>query len=359
MQNVSRREYAGYARLQGFIHNGAVRHGAHPRSGTAPQLVLRQKSAGEEQRVTLVMLLRPRNRLPVLHPCKRDPADPLLSLNVHHRTAQLQRNSEILQTLHDVALESPGIGHQLGNAQDPGPLQCHAPCHDQTDIPGAEDDHPPSRQIPLHIDQSLGRARGVDAGRTRPRYVQRAPRPFPAAHGKDDRAGPDRQLPVLAIHGRNDAVSGDVQHHGIQPVRNSQRFHLIGIAGRIFRSRQLLLEGMQAKAVVNALVQDSPQLPVPFQNQDIPHAGLPRRQRRRHPRRAASDDCQLHRSHSLLLPTIHSDPAPAFVTRSMGIPSSLARSSMTLGPQKPPWHRPMPALVLRLTPSRLLAPGMR
>ena len=32
---------------------------------------------------------------------------------------------------------------------------------------------------------------------------------------------------------------------------------------------------------------------------------------------------------------------------------------MTRGLQKPAWHRPMPARVRRLTPSRLRAPGVR
>ncbi len=62
---------------------------------------------------------------------------------------------------------------------------------------------------------------------------------------------------------------------------------------------------------------------------------------------------------SLLTPTISSDPAPALVTALWSTPSSRARISITLGEQKPPWHRPIPARTRRFTPSTLRAPGTR
>ena len=43
----------------------------------------------------------------------------------------------------------------------------------------------------------------------------------------------------------------------------------------------------------------------------------------------------------------------------MGIPPYFSISSITRGAQKPPWHRPMPARVRRLTPSTVGLPSVR
>ena len=52
----------------------------------------------------------------------------------------------------------------------------------------------------------------------------------------------------------------------MQLIRNFQLLHLGNEAGGILRACQLLMEGMQTKTIVNALVQDTPQLIIPFQD---------------------------------------------------------------------------------------------
>ena len=115
--------------------------------------------------------------------------------------AELQGNVEIIEALDDVPLQSAGIGHQLRNHQNLGPLQGHAPGHDQADIAAAQDDHSAPRQEALDVHQPLGRTGRVNARRAEARDVQRAPAPLPAAHGQDDGGGFDFNQAVGAVDG--------------------------------------------------------------------------------------------------------------------------------------------------------------
>ena len=58
-----------------------------------------------------------------------------------------------------------------------------------------------------------------------------------------------------------------------------------------------------------------------------------------------------------VFPKTISEPFSFFRMAVSGKLSSLARISMTRGEQKPAWHRPIPALVLRFTPSNDFAPS--
>ena len=170
--------------------------------------------------------------------------DPLPALDVHHRMAELQRNAEVIEALDDVPLQSAGIGHQLRNHQNLGPLQGHAPGHDQADIAAAQDDHSAPRQEALNVHQPLGRTGGVNARRAEARDVQRAPAPLPAAHGQDDGGGFDFNQTVGAVDGGDLLVLADGQHHGVQLVGNAPVQYLPGKAGGVFRAGELLAEGV-------------------------------------------------------------------------------------------------------------------
>ena len=54
---------------------------------------------------------------------------------------------------------------------------------------------------------------------------------------------------------------------------------------------------------------------------------------------------------SFMTPVSRLEAPPAFVNSNGDLPSSLASISMVLGEQKPDWHLPIPALVLRFTAS--------
>lgn len=86
---------------------------------------------------------------------------------------------------------------------------------------------------------------------------------------------------------------------------------------------------------------------------------LPQRQRSCRPVRRLSLPHQ-HRSSlspPLIIPVSIFESPPFFVIFRGLFPSSLASISRTCGMQNPPWHRPMPLLVLLLIPSISTAPG--
>ena len=242
----------------------------------------------------------------------------------------------------DVPLQATGIGHQLGDNQHLGPLQGHAPGHDQADVAAAQNDHSPAGQKALDVHQPLGRARGIDTCRTEARDVQRAPAPLPAAHGQNHGGRFDFNQTVGAVDGGDLLVLGNGQHHGVQLIRDSPVQHLLRETGGVLRAGQFLAESVQAKAVVDALVQNTAQLIVPLQNQNAAAAGIIGRNGRRQTGGTAADDCYfvLHPSRtspilSLLTPTIRRDAPPHLVISAWLTPSSLARISITLGEQNP------------------------
>ena len=61
----------------------------------------------------------------------------------------------------------------------------------------------------------------------------------------------------------------------------------------VFRAGEFLMEGVEAEAVVDALVQDAAQFPVPFQHEDVPQTRLVGGHGCRQPRRTAADDDQI------------------------------------------------------------------
>ena len=77
--------------------------------------------------------------------------------------------------------------------------------------------------------------------------------------------------PSVAVHGGDRLVAGQVQHHGVQLVGDTELLRLLNEAGRVLGAGQLLLEGVQAEAVVDALVQNAAQLVVPLEDEQVLH----------------------------------------------------------------------------------------
>ena len=120
------------------------------------------------------MLLSAGDGASVFDLCQRDAGHTLLALNVHHGVAQLQRNAKIIEALHNIALQTAGIGHKLGNAEHLGTLQRHTARHNQADVAAAQNHNPPPGQVAFHIDKALRRARSEDTGGAVAGDVQRA-----------------------------------------------------------------------------------------------------------------------------------------------------------------------------------------
>ncbi len=155
---------------------------------------------------------------------------------------------------------------------------------------------------------------------------------------------------------------GNVHDHGVQLVFNLQVKGLIDKAVCVLGTGQLFLEGMKAETVVDALVQNAAQFLVTLNDEDAVRACLLGGHCSSQAGGTAADDYDIIGKHShycappfVLSSTILESP-PSFVIFSIGIPSSLLMISIVRGEQKPAWHLPMPARVLRLTPSRERAP---
>ncbi len=116
--------------------------------------------------------------------------------------------------------------------------------------------------------------------------------PLPAAHGQHHRFGLGNQQAVLAAdrgYRQGFPLALQVHHGGAEQVGDGQLLGPPDKPGGVLRAGKLLLKGVQAKAVVDALVQDAPQLLFPLQNQHILHPGLPGGNGGSQARRAAAD----------------------------------------------------------------------
>ena len=188
---------------------------------------------------------------------------------------------------------------------DLGPLQRHAAGHDETDVAAAQDDHVFAGQIALHVHQPLGGAGAVNAGGPGAGDVQGAPGPLPAAHGQHDGLGLDLNEPRLPSGDGQYPIFIDVQHHSAQQVGDFHSLHPVDEPLGVLRARQLLAEGVEAEAGVDALVEDTAQRLAPLDDENVLQARLPGGNGGCQPRRAAAYNSQLYLLHahaSLVMP---------------------------------------------------------
>ena len=219
-------------------------------------------------------------------------------MDVHHGGGEIQGDVKILQALDNVALQSAGVGEDLRHCVDLGALQGHAPGHNKPDVAASEDHHIFSGHKALHIHQALGGTGGIDTRRTVAGDVQRAPGPLPAAHGQNHRLGLDLNEPRLRSGDGKHPVLGKIQHHGAQQIGNVHLLHPVNESPGVLGARQLLAEGVQTEACVDALVEDAPQLLVPLDNEDVLHALFPGSDSGSQTRRASADDGKLYLFHA-------------------------------------------------------------
>ncbi len=340
VQNVSAGKNTGDAGLHALVDNGAVRNRVDFHPGGAGKLILRNQSNGEKKRITGIALLRSRNRLPVRTNLRDgDRRNMLLSLYVHHGMGKLQRDSEIVQTLDNVALQTTRIRHQLRNDLHLRAFQRHPPCHDQSDVTGSQNDNLASRHIALDVHQALCGSRRENSRGPISRNIQGASRSLPASHRKDDGSRLNLKNSFLPVHRGHHAVLRNVHDHRAQPVLDSEFPDLVNESSRVLRTRQLLLKSPEAEAVVDALIQNAAEFCIPLQNQNVLYALFSCRRSCRKTCGTSANDYNLFLHHtsptSFVLSRTMLDFPPLFVISSSGSPSSLARMSITFGLQKP------------------------
>ena len=260
---------------------------------------------------------------------------------------KIQGDIVVIQALDDIAVQAVGIGAELHTGQHLGALQRHAARHNKADIAGAENDHPAADHVALHIDIALCRPCGKDAGRPVARNGNGSAGAVPAAHGQHH--SPGLQL-LVAIHGidaADPAVGGDLHHHGIQHHFRLGLPQQLNKTPGVFGTGQFLLKAVQAKPIVDTLIEDAAQLFVPLDDQDFLGALFAGGAGGSQAGGSAADDNDIVFFHwasppfSALEPVLvspHSSqlPSSSISTCSLGRPSSRAMISCTRGPQKPP-----------------------
>ena len=255
MQHVAAGEDARDAGLQHIIdlRAGGQRRDLHARA--LAELILRNETDGEQQRIAVEMDLTARNRTAVFIDLGDGYAgQALLALDIDDGMAEIQRNIVVIEALNDIAVQAGRERHQLGTGEDLRALQRHAAGHDQADIAGAEDHDALAGHIAHEVDVLLRSTGGINTGAAGTRRRQRATRTLAAAHRQDDRLRLDdlhalrgrdtgHQM-VFAVHRKDSGIGLDL---------NAHLGSLVDIALGVFGAGQLLLEAVQTKAVVDAL----------------------------------------------------------------------------------------------------------
>ena len=255
VQHVAAGEHARDGGLHVFVYDRAVRARVHLNIRAAAQLVLRDQTDRQQDRVAVEGHFGARDRTAVRADLGNDDAlHAVLALNVRNGVGEIKRNVKVIEALHDVSRQTAGIRHDLDAGEHLRALERHAARHDETDVARAENDDAPADHVALDIKVALCSAGGENACRTGARDGDRAAGALAAAHREDD--GLCLKVLIAALGGDdvNVLVRGDVQHHGVQTdVHAGLAYHVDKAAG-ILRAGQLFLEIVQTEAVVDALV---------------------------------------------------------------------------------------------------------
>ena len=295
VHHIAAGEHTGDAGLHILVDHSALGVGVHGDPGLPGQLIFRDQADAEQDGIHIKFHFGARDGAAVLVHLGNDSLFHAgFALNIHDGMGQIQRDVEVLQTLHDVAGQAAGIRHDLHAGQHFGPFQRHAAGHDQADVAAAEDEHPLAYQITLHVDIALGSTGGVDAGGAGARDADGTAGAFPAAHAEDDASGFQNLIALFPADTVDLFVRGDLQHHGAQLHPHAGGMQQFNASAGILRAGELLAKAVQAKAIVDALVQDAAQFVVPLQNQNIAQAVLPCAVSCGKACRAAADDDQIN-----------------------------------------------------------------
>ena len=128
----------------------------------------------------------------------------------------------------------------------------------------------------------------MPAGRV-PGDLDHLPRPLAAAHGQDDRPGPDQPVAVRGIEAQ-EPVGAEVEDHGPGSDGDALAADVLDQTLGVFGAGDRLLVEEKPEAVVDALVEDAAEGAVPLDEQDVRRAGPPGAQRRGQAGRSAADD---------------------------------------------------------------------
>ena len=198
-----------------------------------------------------------------------DAFDTLVAFDLHDRVAELERDAEVIEALHDIPLEAARVWHELSDDLDMGAFEREPAGHDEANVARAQDHDLASRKDAFDVHEMLRASCRIDAGRTGARDIEGTTRPLSAAHCKDHRACFDLDEAELGTHGRDDAVVADIDDRAFEQALDAALLCLIDIALRILGAGELLIERMETEPVMDALVEDAAEPVFALEDDDI------------------------------------------------------------------------------------------
>src|SRR5450759_4616652 len=344
MNHVARGKNARHAGLHSLIDKWSTGDGIKCNARLARKFILRDEAYREQQRIAGNSLLGARYRLALFIDLNRFYRFyPVVADNALDRMLQLEWNIVVQKALHIVARQAGQEGHDFQHSFYLGTFKGKPACHDHADVARAQNHEALARHEAFDINKALGRSRSIHARRSCSRQSNLCPRSFTAAHSQHQ--SPRVQFDKTGRLTRHIHMpfAGHIECHRIQQRINVKLCKLIDKTLRIGRTCQVLLECLEAKSIMNTLLQNPTQLLCPLDDEHILRTRLLGFYCCSQTGGAGTYDNNVvlflqHYSTSLSLVgrTRNSDPLPFLVISSGETPSSRARISTTRGVSKPP-----------------------
>src|SRR5450830_327244 len=270
MYHVARGKNARYTGLHFFIDKWSTGDGIKCNTRFARKFILRDEAYRKQQCITGNGLLRARYRLALVIDLNRfDGFYPVVADDALDRMLQLKWNIVVLKALHIVARQAGQEGHDFQHSFYLGTFEGKSARHDHANVARAKNHEALARHKAFDIDKALGCSRGIHARWPCSRQSNLCSRSLTAAHGehqsprvKLEKAG----RPACHIHM---PFARHIECHRIQQRIDVKPCKLINEMLRIGRTWHILLEYLEAKSVMNALLQNTTQLLCPLDDKHI------------------------------------------------------------------------------------------
>ena len=294
MENVAARVDTLGVGLSVLIDARAVGNSVKRDIRALGKLVLGNKSAGEQERITFYVLTRLGNRLAALvNLCDGNAGNSVLAVYLDDGVAEHERNAEVVEALLDVSCETARIRHQLAHSFDLCALKRHSSCHNKSDISRAENYYLLTGHIAVHIYKSLRSSRGEDTRGASSADIERSFGALAASHSENDSLRLDHKHSVLGVHSGDYLIGRDVENHCVELEGDVSLSYLKLVAISVLGARELLLEAMESESVVYALTENAAKAGVTLENKNIAKSRVVSRNSRAHTCRAAAYDDEI------------------------------------------------------------------
>ena len=181
-----------------------------------------------------------------------------------------------MQALYDVTGQAVGEGADFKYSLYFAAFEAHTASHYEADVARTQNNDFVTGQIAFHIYHTLCSACSEYASRTFTRSTDSATSTFTAAHGQNNGFAFKFQQTFFRANCDNGFIRFNFENHGINQGFDFRFvFNHFDATISIARTGQFFFEVMQAKAVVDALLQDAAKFAVTFDNDNLFSAIFP------------------------------------------------------------------------------------